>query len=259
MTASSPRLAFMASDTDEAQSALLELQARYPETSPAEADYIVVIGGDGMMLRALHACIEHGFRAPVFGLNRGSVGFLLNAYRPEGLIERLTTARSTPLTPLVMQARKTDGTVFTALAINEVSLLRLTYQAARLRVLVDEVERMPELVCDGLLVATPAGSTAYNLSAHGPIIPLGTGLLALTPISAFRPRRWRGALLKQSSIITIEALESDKRPISAVADDKEVQGVTEVVVRESTEHRLTLLFDANSCLEERVLQEQFTN
>jgi NAD+ kinase len=248
---------FVASDTAEAQDALRELRAKYGQHPLEDCTILVVIGGDGMMLRSLHHCLDNGLKLPVFGLNMGSVGFLLNQYSHEGLIERIQHARITKLTPLVMEATRTSGERFTALAINEVSMLRTTYQTAHLRICINEIERMPELICDGVLVATPAGSTAYNLSAHGPIIPLGAGLLALTPISAFRPRRWRGALLRHSAVISIDVLSHDKRPVSAVADDKEVRDVARVVIRESPEHALTLLFDQGSSFEERVLREQF--
>lgn len=255
-----PRLAFVAAATPEARSALQELQRLYKEVPFEDADVIVALGGDGSLLKTLHRTLETDppRQRPVFGMNRGSIGFLLNEYRPEGLIERLRQAQPVTLLPLRMRAHHVSGQVFEALAINEVSLLRETYQAAKLRILVDGIERLPELICDGALVSTAAGSTAYNLSAHGPIIPLGAGLLALTPISAFRPRRWRGALLRNHANIVFEVLEAAHRPVSAVADDDEVRDVVKVEVFEDSSAPLTLLFDPNSNFEERVTKEQFT-
>lgn len=249
------RIAFLAAEGDVAQTALTRLTERYNSASPGEADVVVVLGGDGFMLQTLHALM--GRNVPIFGMNRGSVGFLLNEYREDGLVERLKAAVRVTLHPLRMTAATTDGRTAEAIAINEVSLLRQTRQTAKLAIKVDGVERLPELTCDGVLVSTPAGSTAYNLSAHGPIIPLGAGLLALTPISAFRPRRWRGALLPHRAKVRFEVLEADKRPVSATADHTEVRDVAAVDVREDRTVSLTLLFDPEHNLEERVLKEQF--
>jgi NAD+ kinase len=249
------KIAFLAAEGDIAQSALARLAKRYKTSSPGEADIVVVLGGDGFMLQTLHQLMGHN--VPIFGMNRGSVGFLLNEYRENGLIERLKAAVRVTLHPLRMTATTVDGRKSEALAINEVSLLRQTRQTAKLAIKVDGVERLPELTCDGVLVATPAGSTAYNLSAHGPIIPLGAGLLALTPISAFRPRRWRGALLPHRARVRFEVLEADKRPVSATADHTEIRDVVAVDVCEDRSTSLTLLFDPEHNLEERVLKEQF--
>jgi len=207
------------------------------------------------VLETIHRHLGSGL--PIFGMNRGSVGFLMNDYAPERLPERVATAISTSLRPLHMVARTADGQIHEALAVNEVSLLRETRQAAKVRIRVDDVERLQELICDGVLVSTPAGSTAYNLSAHGPIIPIGSRLLALTPVSAFRPRRWRGALIPTESRIHLEVLEPAKRPVSAVADATEVRDVREVVVTEDDQHEFALLFDSHGDLRERMLREQF--
>lgn len=254
-----PRLAFATADTEDARAATALLRQMYEEVAFEEADVIVALGGDGALLKTLHRTLETDppRRRPVFGMNRGSVGFLLNNYREANLLERLKAAQPVTLMPLRMRAFQENGQVCEALAINEVSLMRETHQAAKLRIMVDGVERLPELICDGALVSTAAGSTAYNLSAHGPIIPLGAGLLALTPISAFRPRRWRGALLRHGASISFDILEPDKRPVSAVADDDEVRDVVRVEVREDPERPLTLLFDPSFSFEERVLAEQF--
>lgn len=255
-----PTLAFVAADTPDAQSALSSLRTRYGEVAFEEAEVIVALGGDGVLLKTLHRTLETDplRKRPVFGMNKGSIGFLLNRFNEDNLLERIKAAQAVTLLPLRMTAwRDLNDYPFEALAINEVSLLRETYQAAKLRITVDGVVRMEELTCDGVLVATAAGSTAYNLSAHGPIIPLGAGLLALTPISAFRPRRWRGALLRQNAHIRIDVLEVDKRPVSAVADDDEVREVVRVDVREDPDYPLTLLFDSDMSFEERVMAEQF--
>ncbi|HEX2112851.1 MAG TPA: NAD kinase [Alphaproteobacteria bacterium] len=249
------KIAFLAAEGDIAQSALARLAKRYKTSSPGDADIVVVLGGDGFMLQTLHQLI--GRNVPIFGMNRGSVGFLLNEYREDDLIERLKAAVRVTLHPLRMTATTVGGHKADALAINEVSLLRQTRQTAKLAIKVDGVERLPELTCDGVLVATPAGSTAYNLSAHGPIIPLGAGLLALTPISAFRPRRWRGALLPHRARVRFEVLEADKRPVSATADHTEIRDVVAVDICEDRSTSLTLLFDPEHNLEERVLKEQF--
>jgi NAD+ kinase len=251
----SPKIAIVASEADAAQAALADLERRYPTVPLDEADVIVALGGDGFMLETLHRHIER--HLPIFGMHRGSVGFLMNTYSPDGLFERLAKADTERLHPLAMQATTADGTVHQALAINEVALLRQTRQMAKIRISVDGVQRMDELMCDGVMVATPAGSTAYNLSAHGPIIPFSSGVLALTPISAFRPRRWRGAVLPHKVTVTFEMLEPQKRPVSAGADFIEVRDVIRVEVRETRETSLSLLFDHDHNLEERVLKEQF--
>jgi NAD+ kinase len=249
------KIAFLAAEGEVAQTALARLTKRYKGASSGDADVVVVLGGDGFMLQTLHSLM--GRNVPIFGMNRGSVGFLLNEYREDGLIERLQKAVRVTLHPLRMKATTVDGLTEEAVAINEVSLLRQTRQTAKLSIKVDGIERLPELTCDGVLVATPAGSTAYNLSAHGPIIPLGAGLLALTPISAFRPRRWRGALLPHRARVRFDVLEADKRPVSATADHTEVRNVVSVEVCEDRNTSLTLLFDPEHNLEERVLKEQF--
>ena len=249
----SPQIAFVASDAALAQTALRDLQDRYGAVDPDTADIVVALGGDGFVLQSLRRYPDR----PVFGMNRGSVGFLMNTYAADDLIERLGRAETVTLNPLLMSATTADGIVHDALAINEVSLLRETHQAANIEIRVDDVVRMPELICDGVLVATPAGSTAYNLSAHGPIVPLGSEILALTPISAFRPRRWRGALLPQSATVTFVILEPEKRPVSAVADDTEVRHVTSVTVRNHPAAAFRLMFDPEHNLAERILKEQF--
>jgi NAD+ kinase len=251
-----PRLSFVASATPEAQRALKHLKRRHGHVPPANADIVVALGGDGHMLQTLHRSI--GRSTPIFGLNLGTVGFLMNQYRPNGLLARLKRAREIKLTPLRMVARTTRGQTREAIAINEVSLFRSSRQTARIGIAVDRRKRLPELHCDGVMVATAAGSTAYNLSVHGPIIPLGTGLLALTPISAFRPRRWRGALLPSSARVELSVLDPVKRPVAAAADSVEVPNVAHVTVTEADDISLTLLFDPEHDLEERILKEQFT-
>ncbi len=250
-----PKLAVVASVSEDAQAALAEVRTRYDLTDPDDADIIVALGGDGFMLETLHRFLHR--EKPIYGMNRGTVGFLMNAFRADGLPERLKRAHASILHPLRMRAETADGTIRKALAINEVSMLRQTRQAAKLRIAIDGVVRVPELVCDGVLIATPAGSTAYNLSAHGPIIPLGANILALTPISAFRPRRWRGALLPHTATLRLEAIEHRKRPVSAVADYTEVRDVTSVEVTVDHETGIHLLFDPEHNLEERILNEQF--
>ena len=247
-------LHFVAADTAEAQSALGEIRKLYDDAGADKADVIVALGGDGFMLQTLHAFI--GKNKPIYGMNCGSVGFLMNEYRTADLQARLDKAESAQVHPLRMRATA-NGKPVEALAFNEVSLLRETRQAAKLRILVDEKVRIGELICDGILVSTPAGSTAYNLSAHGPILPIDAALLALTPISAFRPRRWRGALLPHRARTRFEILEADKRPVSAVADDYEVRNVTSVDVEEDRSIAMTMLFDAGHSLDERILAEQF--
>ncbi len=254
------RIAFCCADTEEARRARTRLVHRYGNIPLEEADIVVALGGDGFLLETLHRALRHDGRnpPPVYGMNRGSVGFLLNTFKEEDLPERLASAQRVTLHPLRMRTTRNSGEQVEALAINEVSLLRETRQAAKLRITVDRVVRLPELICDGVLVATPAGSTAYNLSAHGPIVPLGAGVLALTPISAFRPRRWRGALLPHTAKITMEILEEVKRPVSAVADSTEVREAIRVDVEEARDVSLTLLFDPELNFEERILKEQFT-
>ena len=247
--------ALVAAETDEARAAEARLAADYQTVPPEEAQAIVALGGDGLMLETLHRFIDRG--TPIYGMNCGSVGFLMNEYREDGLPERLAQAESVALHPLRMAAQTVAGQRLDALAINEVSLLREERQAAKLRLSVDGVVRLEELVCDGALVSTPAGSTAYNLSAHGPIVPIGAPLLALTPISAFRPRRWPGALLPHRATVAFEILEADKRPVSATADYTEVRDVARVEVREDRSVSLNLLFDPGHNLEERILLEQF--
>lgn len=246
---------FRAAEVPEAQAALAALEARYAHVPYDDADVIVALGGDGFMLECLHGCIDRP--VPIYGMNLGTVGFLLNVYRVDGLLERLARAVSVPLHPLRMRALCRDGRVELGLGINEVSLFRETRQAANLSVEIDGVGRLEHLVCDGILVATPAGSTAYNLSAHGPILPVGANLLALTPISAFRPRRWRGALLPSRSHFRFTVTDPVKRPVSAVADYTEIRDVVEVEVWEDREITLNLLFDPEHNLEERILKEQF--
>jgi NAD+ kinase len=249
------RVAFVASEGEAAQQALHDLRRRYGTTEPQDADIVVPLGGDGFMLETVHRFVGSGL--PIFGMHRGSVGFLMNSYRLDGLDERLAAAQPVVLHPLEMTAAQEDGRSHRAIAFNEVSLLRESRQAAKLRVSVDGVVRLEELMADGVLLATPVGSTAYNLSAHGPIIPLGAGILALTPISAFRPRRWRGAILPHGARVRIDALETDKRPVSAVADYTEVRDVVSVEIHENRDVAMTLLFDRDANLEERVLKEQF--
>jgi NAD+ kinase len=250
------RLAFTASDRPEAEEARERLARRYGDAPENEAQVIVALGGDGFMLETLHRHLDTG--KPIYGMNRGSVGFLLNDYSEDDLLERINAAERALIHPLRMTADDLAGRSHKAVALNEVSLLRQTRQTAKLRITIDGKVRMAELSCDGALVSTPAGSTAYNLSAHGPIIPLQARVLALTPISAFRPRRWRGALLPHTAKVTFEILEADKRPVSAVADNFEVRDVLRVEVAEDRELGVTMLFDAGHSLEERVLAEQFS-
>lgn len=255
MSARDPSFCFFAAASPEGQAALAEMTTAYGQSAPENSDVIVALGGDGTMLETLHAALPEG--KPVYGMNRGSVGFLMNPYRTEDLPRRIAAAQSVTIHPLRMAATGPDGAIHEALAFNEVSLFRESRQAARLRVSVDGIERLPELVCDGILLATPAGSTAYNLSAHGPILPLSANLLALTPISAFRPRRWRGAILPCGVKVTIDILEAGKRPVSATADFTEIRDVVKVEIRESRSVSRTLLFDPDHTLEERGLKEQF--
>lgn len=249
------RLAFVSDDRPEAVTARDRLAAQYGEVAEQEADAIVALGGDGFMLETLHRNLPGS--KPIYGMNLGSVGFLMNEFSQDQLIDRINAAEHAVIFPLAMDAICRDGQEVRAMAINEVSLLRQTHQTAKLRILIDGKARLDELVCDGALVCTPAGSTAYNLSAHGPIIPIGAQVLGLTPISAFRPRRWRGALLPHTARVTFEVLEPDKRPVSAVADNVEVRRVARVHVAEDRSQPLVMLFDAGRSLEERVLTEQF--
>ena len=249
-------MAAVASDAADAQAALAKIAARYPLAEPDTADVIIALGGDGFMLETQHRFLHRG--TPIYGMSRGTVGFLMNEFAVDDLPERLEQAHPTVLHPLGMRAETIRGETREALAINEVSMLRETRQAAKIRISVDGVERVPELICDGVLVSTPAGSTAYNLSAHGPIIPLGANILALTPISAFRPRRWRGALLLHEAIVRLEVIEHDKRPVSAVADYTEVRDVASVEVAVDHATPIHLLFDPEHSLTERILSEQFT-
>jgi NAD+ kinase len=252
-----PTFAFVAAATDEAQAACAKLQERYQAASPNDAEIIVALGGDGFMLETLHATLDR--EVAIFGMNCGTVGFLMNGFDEEGLADRLAAAERVTLRPLRMAATTTGGEQVAALAINEVSLYRQARQAAHVRIDIDGITRLTELVCDGVLVATPAGSTAYNFSAHGPIIPLGAQLLALTPISAFRPRRWRGALLPNAATVSFEVLDPDKRPVGATADSTEVRDVLRVEVSEAPDIALNLLFDPEHNLEQRVIQEQFAS
>ena len=252
-----PRLALLASPTEAARDAERRLRAAYDFVAPNEAEIIIALGGDGFMLQSLHHMLETQHILPVFGMNLGTVGFLMNEWRLEGLISRLQHAKPVKIKPLRMSVTTVDDQHFTLPAINEVSLLRETRQTAKLEVSVDGRVVIPELVCDGVLVATPAGSTAYNLSAHGPILPLGSGLVALTPISPFRPRRWRGAILPERTRVRFSVLDSVKRPVSAVADHREVRDIMDVEVASDPTTPLTLLFDPDHTLDDRIAAEQF--
>ncbi|MCA3359259.1 MAG: NAD kinase [Roseomonas sp.] len=257
MNAFAPRrVAILAGQSTEAQKARAALVARYGSATEDDAEVVVALGGDGFMLETLHRFLRRGL--PVYGMNRGSVGFLMNDYREDDLPARLAAAQTAIVHPLRMVALRDNAPAVEALAINEVSLLRESRQAAKIRILVDGKARLPELICDGILVSTPAGSTAYNLSAHGPIVPLSANLLPLTPISAFRPRRWRGALLPSDATVVFDILEAEKRPVAAVADYTEVRDVTRVEVREARDVSLTLMFDPDHGLSERIIAEQFT-
>ncbi|HEV7156896.1 MAG TPA: NAD kinase [Caulobacteraceae bacterium] len=251
-----PKVAFVSGDRSEARQAMRRLAKLYGNASEEDADIVVALGGDGFMLEILHRNLAA--RRPIYGMNRGSVGFLMNDYSEDDLLQRIAAAEKAIIHPLSMTAVDGSGASHHALAINDVSLLRQTRQTAKLRILIDGKPRLEELICDGALVSTPAGSTAYNLSAHGPIIPIDAQVLALTPISAFRPRRWRGALLSHRARVTFEILENDKRPVSAVADNVEVRDVVRVDVIEDRSIALAMLFDAGRSLEERMLAEQFS-
>jgi NAD+ kinase len=249
------KLAFTASARPEAQEALRRLRHVYGESGETDADVIVALGGDGHMLDTLRKRLKD--KKPVYGMNRGTVGFLMNDYDEDALVERLAKAESVRIRPLVARCETASGTVTEERAFNEVSLIRQTAQSAKLRICVDGAERMQELLCDGVLVSTPAGSTAYNFSAHGPILPINSRLLALTPISAFRPRRWRGALLPHRAQVRIEVLEAEHRGVSAAADNHEVRDIIAVDIREDSASALSLMFDQGHALDERILREQF--
>jgi NAD+ kinase len=252
------RITFAAAPTQLATEHRARLAARYGEVPEALAEVIVCLGGDGFLLEMLHHLLDTGSRTPVYGMNCGSVGFLMNEFAEDDLPVRLSRAQAAVLHPLRMHAVTVAGVVEEALALNEVSLLRQLRQAAKIRITVDGRVRLSELICDGVLVSTPAGSTAYNLSAHGPIVPLSANLLPLTPISAFRPRRWRGALLPSTADVLLEVLERDKRPVAAVADFTEVRDVASVAVSEDRSVVTTVLFDPGQGLSERIIAEQFT-
>src|SRR5438309_4234532 len=249
------RIAFVASSSSEAQAAFRQLTQSYGNCDPKEADVVVALGGDGLMLQTLHQHMRSG--KPIYGMHRGTVGFLMNEFSTHDLHARLAAARESVIHPLLMRATDAHGAIHHHHAINEVALFRQTHQAARLRILIDDRERMAELIADGVLVATPAGSTAYNLSAQGPIIPINAALLALTPISPFRPRRWRGALLPNTASVVIEVLEGEKRPVAAVADHDEARDVRRVEVISDKTISMRMLFDPGHSLRERILSEQF--
>lgn len=251
------KIALTATDQPKAQEAFTELSERYDIVDAPDADIIIALGGDGLMLQCLKKSMDT--HQKIFGMHCGSVGFLMNNYSPDNLEERLSAAVVNKLSPLKMTATDIEGTKQEARAINEVSLLRKSAQAAHLKIMVDDRERLSELACDGVMVATPAGSTAYNLSAHGPILPINAPLLALTPISAFRPRRWRGALLPDIAKVTIQCLDYEKRPVSAMADNFEILNVTKVDIEQDKSTELKILFDADHNLDERILNEQFVN
>ena len=250
-----PRISCIDSGTDRAKAACDVLASRYGLVEPEESDVIVALGGDGLVLRVIHRYLDLG--RPTFGINCGTVGFLLNTYEPDTLLERISAANEVTLHPLEMKAKSVDGRTETSLAFNEVSIFRHSRQTANVRISVDGVVRLPALAADGVIVATPTGSTAYNFSAHGPVIPLGANLLALTPVSPFRPRHWRGALLKHTSIVEFDNLDPRKRPLIASADFKEVQNVVSVSVQEDRSRTAKLLFDSDNSLAERITAEQF--
>lgn len=249
------KICFMASEAPSAQGAMERLVAIYGDVAPPNAEVVVALGGDGFMLQALHRFMETG--TPIYGMNQGTIGFLMNEFSEDDLPKRLASAVTHLIRPLEMLAVDDEGAQHQARAINEVALFRQSYQAARLRIVIDGRPRLDELICDGVMVATPTGSTAYNLSAQGPIIPMGAPLLALTPVSAFRPRRWHGALLSSRQTVEIETLEPEKRPVNAVADHTEVKSVRKIVVRESTTLCAQLLFDSDHSWDERIIAEQF--
>jgi len=247
---------FTASPAPDAQKALAELTSRFSNVDLGKANVIVALGGDGFMLETLHG--TEGINCPVYGMNRGTVGFLMNEYKEEGLLERLERAEDTVIHPLRMTAQKTDGSDVTDLAINEISLLRAGPQAAKLRIVIDGKARLDELVCDGILLSTPAGSTAYNYSAHGPILPVGSEVLALTPMAAYRPRRWRGAILPMAAKVRFEVIEAEKRPVAATADGKGAHLIKAVDIETHYDLSHRILFDPGHGLEERLIREQFT-
>ena len=252
------KLALAASDTDAAQDAARKLAGVAEWVAPEEADALVVLGGDGFMLQTLHQMLEEDRIVPAYGINLGTVGFLMNRYQDgKKLFERVNNSRGFAFSPLAMEATKLDGSNERAFAINEVSLLRETRQTAKIEVTVNDRVRIPELACDGVLLATPAGSTAYNFSANGPILPIDSQLLALTPISPFRPRRWRGAILPDRSKVRFRVLDPDKRPVAAVADQREIREIAEVRLEIDRERELMLLFDPGHALDERIVGEQF--
>lgn len=250
-----PKLCFIASQTPEAQKLREEYIKEYSQAKEQDADIIIALGGDGFMLQTLHH--HQSLGKPVYGINCGSVGFLMNTHAPHHLLERLNQAQATILHPLKLTAYGLDNQIHEEYAINEVSLFRSSPQAAHLQIAVDNTIRMDHLICDGILLATPAGSSAYNLSAHGPIIPIGGGLLALTPISPFRPRRWRGALLPDTAKVTLTVLDPDKRPVNASADARMIPCVARIDIEQDTQRGYTLLFDPDHNLEQRILNEQF--
>ncbi len=249
------KIACVASPSPKAQKGYELLKKACPLVNIAEADVIVALGGDGFLLHTMHEFLDSGL--PIYGMNRGTVGFLLNEFHPEGLLDRLNTAQEHTLNPLFMTATDISGEQYTALAFNEVALLRYSQQSAHIKVRINGKERLEELVCDGIMIATPAGSTAYNLSARGPIIPLGSNVLALTPVSPFRPRRWNGALLPHSATVEFEILDPERRPVGAAADSFEVRDVTHITVSEDHSQPARILFDPNHSLEERIFNEQF--
>jgi NAD+ kinase len=249
------RIAFVASPIPEAEAARAQLSQCYGQAASEDADVVVALGGDGLMLQTLHEFMRSG--KPIYGMHRGTVGFLMNEYRADRLRERLAAAQRTAIHPLLMCARDAAGNLHESYAFNEVSLFRQTYQAAHLRILIDGEERLAELIADGVLIATPAGSTAYNLSAQGPIIPINASLMALTPISPFRPRRWHGALLPDTAHVRVEVREAEKRPVAAVADHDEVRAVHWVEIHMDHSITTNLLFDPGHNLDERILREQF--
>ncbi len=249
------KLCFVASKTDDAEQAKITLNKRYGNNSPETADIIVALGGDGFMLECLHRFNNSGL--PIYGLNRGSVGFLMNEFKLDDLPQRLNVAKKHIVHPLQAKIENNQGEHFSVNAFNEVSMLRQTHQAAKLQISINKRTRLEELVCDGIIVATPVGSTAYNLSAHGPIVPINTKLIALTPISPFRPRHWRGALLRDSVSISIKVNSPEKRPVSAVADHHEIRNVTKITVNQNKSDKAIMMFDEKHSLEERILREQF--
>lgn len=253
------KIALVESGSALAQSAAADLRGRYDWVQPDEAELIIALGGDGFMLQTLHAMLDHDRIVPVFGMNRGTIGFLMNEFRLDTLAERIERAKAFTVSPLIAKITTTSGERHILPAINELSLLRETRQTAKIEVMVDGRCMLPELVCDGIIVATPAGSTAYNLSANGPILPLDSAVLAVTPISPFRPRRWRGAIVPDRTRIGLKVREAAKRPVSAVADQREVRDVRSVDISIDRDRHLTLMFDPEHALDERIAREQFTS